>query len=40
MKKIDGNTWFLIMAVLLFVGGAILMGLRGESLASLGPCCF
>lgn len=40
MKKIDHNTLILIIAVLIFIGGAILMAASGDSLAGISPCCF
>ncbi|MFQ5709701.1 MAG: hypothetical protein ACE5HO_19785 [bacterium] len=40
MKKIDSNTWILIIAILLFVLGAVLMGMNSDTLSAISHCCF
>jgi len=40
MKNTDNNTWILIIAILIFVVGAILMGVSGDSLSAIEHCCF
>ncbi len=40
MKKIDGDRWILIGALVVFVLGAVLMGMGGEVASTVGRCCF
>jgi hypothetical protein len=40
MKNTDNNTWILIITILIFVVGAVLMGVSGEPLSSISHCCF
>ncbi|MFQ5677042.1 MAG: hypothetical protein ACE5G1_14195 [bacterium] len=40
MKKLKNETWLLVAIVAIFILGAILMGMSGDSLASFGQCCF
>lgn len=40
MQKLDSNTWIIVLAVLIFVAGAILMAVSGDSLSAVSHCCF